>query len=54
MEDPRRILAKRTYGTRTYLGEKEWERPFLQSYLDQEGVIDCCDDAENIDLAEQF
>ena len=34
MEDLRRILAKRTYGAKTYLPEKDWERPFLQSYLD--------------------
>ena len=34
MEELRRILAKRTYGTKTYLNKKDWERPFLQSYLD--------------------
>lgn len=54
MEDLRRILAKRTYGTNTSLPPKDWERPFLQSYLDQTGVIDCCEDSENINLKEQF
>ena len=47
----RRVLASRSYGTKAYLPEKAWERPFLQSFLDQAGVLDGCD--QDVDLAQQ-
>lgn len=50
MEQLRRMLSRKIYGTKKYLELGDWEAPILQEMIDHESLLDIADKSEVIDI----